>query len=104
MDLTVAIIKLFVQVIVMEANFAAGRATDAEFDAVWATIPAHRVDDYQDFSASIEIDRVGKDFRATLRGHGGAAAIGWGTPEKGPRPPPPPTVDSNSDQNGPPIP
>lgn len=100
MDLTVAMIKLFVQVIVMEASFAAGRATSAEFDALWATIPAHRVDDYQDFSASIEIDRVGKDFRATLRGHGGAAAIGWGDTEKEARASLARTVDFNIEHNG----
>jgi len=93
-------IKLFVQVIAMEANFAAGRATSAEFDALWANVPAHRVDDFQDFRASIDIDRVGKDFRATLRGPGGSAAIGWGNTENEARAALANTVVFNIEHNG----
>ena len=100
MDLTVSMIKLFVQVIGMEVAHRAGTATSAEFDALWANVPAFRVDDYQEFSASIEIDRVGKDFRATLRGTGGAAALGWGSTEDEARASLARTVEFNIEHNG----
>lgn len=73
-------ILLFVQVFAMEAKHAAGHASNAEFDALWANVPPVCVDDYQAFRATVAVDKLGTGlgYRATLHGHGGAAAMGYG--------------------------
>lgn len=45
----------FDQILAMEIAHREGRATDAEFDALWKALPGHKIDAYQEYRAEVMV-------------------------------------------------